>query len=75
MSNGTHNTPPEQYNVFTIHDGRDLAGELFTAEVTDRGVHLDHNFAEGGLFIKHEDFADLNDFRKEILEEIDQEDV
>lgn len=46
---------------------------LFTVEVTDRGILLDHNFMEGGLYIDHEDFEELDEFRQEFLEEIGEE--
>lgn len=65
---GTHHTPPGQYNVFCINNNE--MGEMFTVEVTDKGIHLDHNWIEGGLFISHEDFEGLDEFRQEFLEEI-----
>lgn len=68
---GDHDTPPGQYNVYPIVQGSGL-GELFTAEVTDNGVYLDHNFMEGCLFLSHEDFEKLDSFRQEFLEEINE---
>lgn len=71
---GTNNTPPRQYNVFPIvvDDESEKFREVFTAEITDCGIHLDHNFMEGGLFISHEDFEDLNEYREEFLDEIEE---
>lgn len=67
---GDHNTPKGQYNVFTIEDDEDWR-ELFTAEVTNKGVYLDHNFIEGCLFLSHDDFEKLDSFRQEFLNEIE----
>lgn len=64
----THNTPAGQYNVFCIEDNE--LGELFTVEVTNEGIYLDHNWTEGCLFMSHDDFEQLNQFRQEFLEEI-----
>lgn len=69
MSENTHCTSPGQYNVFTIENDEEW-GELFTVEVTGHGIHLDHNFMEGGLFISHEEFEDLDEFRQEFLNKI-----
>lgn len=69
MSENTHDTPKGQYNVFCLEDNE--LGELFTVEVADNGVYFDHNWAEGCLFLSHEDFEDLDEFRQEFLEEID----
>lgn len=68
---GTHDTSGDKYNQTTIDENE--LGEQFTAEVTDRGVYLDHNWVDGCLFISHEDFEDLDEFRQEFLEEIDRQ--
>lgn len=65
-----HATPKGQYNVYCIED-HEIGDELFTAEITDRGVYLDHNYSEGCLFLSHEDFESLDNFRQEFLDEID----
>lgn len=60
-----------QYNQFEILDNE--LGEEFVAEVTDKGVHLDHNWIEGGLFISHDQWEGLDEFREAFLDEIDAE--
>lgn len=59
-----------KYNQYCIEDNE--LGEEFIAEITDHGVYLNHNWMEGGLFIPHEEFEELNNFRKEFLDEIGQ---
>ena len=63
-------TPPGQYNVYSIVE---LGDERFTAEVTDNGVYFDHSYEDGCLFISHEDFEELEQFRQEFLAEIDHD--
>jgi|APHM01.1.fsa_nt_gi hypothetical protein len=67
----THNTPSEKYNVFEIINGE---RELFTVEVTNRGVYFDHNMMNGCLFVSHEKLEKLDCFREEFLREIETTD-
>lgn len=64
-----HLTSGNKYNQTTIID---TCGEKFTAEITDSGVYLDHNYSEGCLYLSHEEWEDLDEFRKEFLEEINE---
>ena len=59
-----------QYNEFTVEENE--LGEEFTATVTDDGVHLEHNWIDGGLFIPHETWRELDAFRVDFLTEIDE---
>lgn len=72
MEETDHDTPSGQYNVFPIIKDTSLGGEKFTAEVTDSGVYLDHNYIEGCLYISHENFEGLDEFREAFLEEINE---
>lgn len=64
----TGDPPMTQYNQFEI-ESNDL-GEVFTAEVTDEGVYLEHNWIDGGLFISHDQWESLDEFRTDFLDEI-----
>lgn len=73
MRDTDHNTPAGQYNVFPIYVEDEINNdEIFTVEVTDCGVYLDHNYINGCLYISHDDFEDLNEFRAEFIEEINE---
>ena len=63
-----NNTPPGKYNVHCIEENE--IGELFTAEITNEGVYLDHNWVDGCLYLSHEEFEELDSFREEFLGEI-----
>lgn len=60
--------PAGKYNEFELEVNE--LGEEHVATVTDKGVYLDHNWQDGGQFIRHETFEQLNEFREEFLEEI-----
>lgn len=62
-----------EYNEFVLIDDREgefASGEYHVATVTDRGVYFDHIWMDGAQFVPHEQFEELNEFRKEFLEEI-----
>jgi hypothetical protein len=68
MGENTHNTSGNKYNQMAIEENE--LGEKFTVEVTDQGVYFDHNWVNGCLFVEHEEFKELDVFRREFLEEI-----
>lgn len=57
-----------KYNEYVIEENE--SGELFLAHVTNNGIYFDHNWNEGSLFVSHEELEELEEFRKEFLEEI-----